>query len=391
MSIENNNQNTEILNTAALIQEAEAEIAYPRPAFDMVIPGEIRIIPTLTRDEKYLYALIRNLTSLRGYCWATDEYLRKEMDVSLRTVKRWLRRVIDHGLIRREVIQLGVKKRRRLYLSTAYRYNSKNVCVGSPVTLSWGHGWPLTEERSTKDRYIPLTPTGGDREEIKKNTELGHPPDRGDSTEIQKMIPSTEKAASAAQKQKVPLTEVCKNVYLTDEQIDGLHQRAKGDASIVKKWTQKLSDWKIGNPDRRVKSDYMQIIKWVIKAVAEEEEKEALGKGGSPTRIDPPRQRQNRQINRDWTADMVSVVRSLGMGLYYDEYHAKIGGDRIRVPFDQPPHEFKKRVSIELGIYYDGNAWRAHEKVAADSSKEDIENMMSALGDKLKPNYKKNG
>jgi hypothetical protein len=137
----------------ALIQEATAEELSPRQSFDMVIPGEIRANPNLTRDEKYLYALIRNLTTQKGYCWATNKYLGKEMGVTDRTIKTWIAHLEKEGAIEMQYISHGLINRRRIWLTGAYEFKkfiigkSASPSSGNPLPHDREASFPYTEER----------------------------------------------------------------------------------------------------------------------------------------------------------------------------------------------------------------------------------------------------
>lgn len=100
-----------------LIEEAEAEILQPRHAFDIVIPGEIRWRQDISKACQWLYALIRNLCRREGYCWATNEYLALEMGVKARCIQEYVRQLEEAGVIEREIINFGMKNRRRIWIS----------------------------------------------------------------------------------------------------------------------------------------------------------------------------------------------------------------------------------------------------------------------------------
>ena len=139
-----------------LIREAEAEILSPRQAFDIVIPGEIRANPHLNQKHQWLYGLIRNLCRREGYCWATDEYLSLETGDSIPTVQRYIRHLEASGVISRQAIMHGMKKRRRIFLTTEF----KKVIITSPVNTPYHHQRSdgmitsdgYTEESITKER-----------------------------------------------------------------------------------------------------------------------------------------------------------------------------------------------------------------------------------------------
>lgn len=142
---------------ADLIQEAILEDKNPRPAFDIVIPGEIRSNPNLSRDEKYLYAVIRNLTRREGYCWATNAYLAEEMGVSDRTIKNWLSHLRDEGAIETEVINYQMMNRRRIWITGAYEF--KKSLIRKSASPPTGNVSPRSGNELPDDRETSFTHT----------------------------------------------------------------------------------------------------------------------------------------------------------------------------------------------------------------------------------------
>jgi len=150
---------------AELIQEAISEDQNPRPAFDIVIPGEIRSNPNLSRDEKYLYAVIRNLTRKEGYCWANNAYLAEEMGVTERTIKNWVAHLRDEGAIETEVINYQMMNRRRIWLTGAYEF--KKSLIGKSNSPPEGNVSPRSGNAFPDDGETSFTHT----EESKRTKE----------------------------------------------------------------------------------------------------------------------------------------------------------------------------------------------------------------------------
>lgn len=109
-----------------LAEEADKE---PSHSFDMVIPGEIRSNPNINRDQQWLYALIRNLCRREGYCWATNQYLSKEMKVTPRCIQKYIEHLESEGFIKREVCNEKMINRRRIWISGAYELRLKKSLI----------------------------------------------------------------------------------------------------------------------------------------------------------------------------------------------------------------------------------------------------------------------
>ena len=73
-------------------------------SFDIIIPGNIRKDQRLSFKEQLLYAEVRGLCKLEGYCWASSPFLAKRMKVTTRTIRRWLKHLQDCGHIKIEML-----------------------------------------------------------------------------------------------------------------------------------------------------------------------------------------------------------------------------------------------------------------------------------------------
>lgn len=100
-----------------------------------VIPATILYNKELKANEKLLYAIITSLACKEGYCFATNKYLAKKLDVNPKTISSWIsdlqkRKFIIVELIRNENKQII---QRKIYindvpypLNSGYQYQSKN-------------------------------------------------------------------------------------------------------------------------------------------------------------------------------------------------------------------------------------------------------------------------
>lgn len=148
-----------------LIQEALLDEQHPRSTYDMVIPGEVRANPNLSRDEKYFYSIVRNLARREGYCWATNAYLEKELEVCERTIRNWLSRLKEEGYIEIEQISYKMMNRRRIWITSSYGF--KNLLIRKGDSGPSGKKFPddtepgclHTEERvNTKEKEVVCYP-----------------------------------------------------------------------------------------------------------------------------------------------------------------------------------------------------------------------------------------
>lgn len=68
-------------------------------AYYAIIPADVRYDNNLTQGAKLLYGEITALCNEKGFCWATNSYFSQLYNVSERTIKRWIKDLIDNKYI----------------------------------------------------------------------------------------------------------------------------------------------------------------------------------------------------------------------------------------------------------------------------------------------------
>ena len=94
-----------------------------QPNFYANIPAFVRYDEDLKANAKLLYGEITALTSMKGYCWATNSYFANLYKVDPNTISRWVSQLVKKGYVVLKLIyKEGTKeiKERRLYLSNAH-------------------------------------------------------------------------------------------------------------------------------------------------------------------------------------------------------------------------------------------------------------------------------
>lgn len=91
------------------------------PAYDAVIPGEVRYDKRLSPIQKLLYAEIRALSGRYGYCFATNAYFAELFYRTDRTISRMIAKLADCGYIQVEICKddLGQIVARKIYINVA--------------------------------------------------------------------------------------------------------------------------------------------------------------------------------------------------------------------------------------------------------------------------------
>lgn len=88
-----------------------------------LIPNNIKTDNSLSGDVKMLYGDIKILCTQKGFCWATNGYFAKLYSKSKRTISRWIKKLVDHGYIKSQLIyKNGTKEieQRKITLASVY-------------------------------------------------------------------------------------------------------------------------------------------------------------------------------------------------------------------------------------------------------------------------------
>ena len=160
---------------------------HDHPAYDAVIPAEVRYDPQLRPNAKLLYGEIRAMSSKEGYCWATNAYFAGLYGVSIKTISELIRALEQRGHVRVEVLrdERGQVLGRRIWVSlSSYRaaHRDGEHPAGEEQTHppknretspeKGGDPPPKNREKNnTRENISPLTP----QEEREKIAQSGLP------------------------------------------------------------------------------------------------------------------------------------------------------------------------------------------------------------------------
>ncbi len=123
--------------------------------FDAVLPSHLLLNQEIESSAKIFYAIVRNLTRIEGYCYASNEYLSTLMEVDERTIRRWLETLSEHGYLEVELDKQGFLTKRSIYISDKFKEflrKDKNVRLeGTKTSVSNGNKCPTKEDSKIKE------------------------------------------------------------------------------------------------------------------------------------------------------------------------------------------------------------------------------------------------
>jgi DNA-binding PadR family transcriptional regulator len=124
-------------------------------SYDCVIPSAILINENIELAAVKLYAFIKGLTKMAGYCFATNDYLASLMKADPSSIKRWLGMLKKEGYLEVETEKNGVHWQRRMYISDKFKKCLRRLtdepppaygCAPPSLPVS-----PITKEYTNED------------------------------------------------------------------------------------------------------------------------------------------------------------------------------------------------------------------------------------------------
>lgn len=123
------------------------------PNYYAIIPADVRYDTELSANEKLLYGEISALCNKLGYCYATSSYFAELYNVDVRTVRRWLERLVQRGYIVSEINRDDVRQRKITLVTGA----DKNVLgVGQKCPTGADKNVLQNNINKNNTRNIPL-------------------------------------------------------------------------------------------------------------------------------------------------------------------------------------------------------------------------------------------
>ena len=85
-------------------------------AFDAVIPSQLLFNENICNSAIKLYAFVRGLSRIEGYCYATNAYLAECMNSEERNIQNLLKNLADEGFLEIQTDKKGIYWQRKIYV-----------------------------------------------------------------------------------------------------------------------------------------------------------------------------------------------------------------------------------------------------------------------------------
>lgn len=102
-------------------------------SFDCVLPSAIFFNEKIEPGAIRLYAMMRNLAKMNGYCYANNHYFAGLLNIGKATIKRWLSSLEEEGFIEIEHVANFEKDSRHIYISDNFKKCLRRLKNEPPV------------------------------------------------------------------------------------------------------------------------------------------------------------------------------------------------------------------------------------------------------------------
>ena len=125
-------------------------------SFDTVLPSAIFFNKNIEPNAIKLYACVRNLSEMNGYCYAKNAYLCELLGADERSIRRWISSLVKEGFLDSKQEMYSGRQQRHLYITDRFKkYLREDKIVREGGTKLSGEGGqncpPVLEDNSNKE------------------------------------------------------------------------------------------------------------------------------------------------------------------------------------------------------------------------------------------------
>ena len=132
------------------------------PSYYAIIPANVRYAD-ITANAKLLYGEISALCNQEGYCWASNKYFADLYKVDIRSIKRWMKQLVDIGSIHIDYDDESARTERKIYLYTSGKFSAPGQKSHGAVTkLSRPRDKNVTHNNTNNNTVNTFTKVNGE-------------------------------------------------------------------------------------------------------------------------------------------------------------------------------------------------------------------------------------
>lgn len=220
-------------------------------SFDAVLPMCLFYNKHIEPNALKLYAVVRNLTRLQGYCFASNEYLADLMDFDVSSIKRWIRSLTKQGYLEIETDKAGINWHRRIYLSDKFKKSLRRLNSDTPPAQNCAP--PSSKLSHIKEEE--------NKEEKKKESAKAHSSDQTETVRSKHpeikfsfdiyRFENIETRDLESWKELYPTVDIDRELKAMTEWIWSNQQKAKGK----KHWRKFINHWLSKNYEQNINKE----------------------------------------------------------------------------------------------------------------------------------------
>ncbi len=224
-------------------------------SFDCVLPTAIFYNQNIEPAAIRFYAIVRNLTRMSGYCFATNGYLSKLLGFDESTIKRWLSSLTKEGFLEIETDKQGIHWQRKIYLADKFKKVLRRLKNELPPAQNCA-------PPSSKMSYIIEDKT----KEDKKKKEEEYSSNRSETDLVSPKVPKISFCFQKFRFEDISIEDVhdWKELYPTvdiDRELKAMTEWIKCNenrARSKKKWRAFITNWLQKNHEKNVNKQAFQ-------------------------------------------------------------------------------------------------------------------------------------
>lgn len=261
-------------------------------SFEVAVPSILLFNKNVEPSAIKLYCIIKGLTRISGYCYATNQYLAESMEASEQSVRRLLKSLKDEGFLDIKTSKKGIHWQRHIYLGNGLNKSLRRTKNEHPPAQK--RAPPCSKISTILEEYTITSSSVPSEEGYTKG--LATPQKSLYEGKFENKIKITEEQKS----------EVIKNLNCSEEVFESTVER--------------LYDYSLNKPQefKKYKRHDITVKNWIQR----DSKKTSYHKPADPNQTQlNPAQMSNWKLNEKMVTELKSQMPDKSNGLYFFYKH----------------------------------------------------------------------